>query len=317
MQGVNKSKGVVVLSAALAALLFLPAEAVLAHARWTTNSTVLVPRSTSDGLKTGPCGNIPRTNTTKTFAPGQTIEVEWEETINHPGSYRIAFSPADDLGFDNNVLYSANDLLGTETPLPHKYTATITLPAQTCEACTLQLIQVMTDRTPPTNYYSCADIRIATDTGGGGSGGGIPPVEIPEDIEDFAQQLLEDFSAADSDNDKALSFSEIQAVYPALTSEQFNALDVTKDGLLSTADLNAVIAPPKTDNTAPPSSGSSSSGTGTGTKQDEKAASAGSFDWTLLLLFAGYLLLLRDRRRKARLHGHLPHYYDLLPPRRR
>jgi hypothetical protein len=295
MKGVNKSKGDAVLSAALAALLFLPADAALAHARWKTDSTVLVPRSANDDLKTGPCGNVSRTDTPKVFSPGQTIEVEWVETINHPGSYLIAFSPANDTGFENNKLYSADDTLGAETPTPHGYKATITLPMQTCEACTLQLVQVMTDRTPPSNYYSCADIKIVAD-GGGGSGGGTPPQEVPDDIETFAKQLVDDFEAADADGDGALSFSEVQEMYPALTTDEFNALDATKDGLLSTADLDAVIHPPKTNSGDSKSPSSGSTGAGTTTRQEE-TTTTGSFDWTLLVLFVAYLLLLRDRRR--------------------
>ncbi len=315
MKGVMKDKGVLVLGAALAALFFGPSEAAFAHSRWKTDSTVLVPRSTSSGLKTGPCGGVPRTATPKVFSPGQVIEVEWEETINHPGSFRIAFSPADDLGFDDHVLYSVADMLGAETPMPHFYKATITLPMQACASCTLQLIQIMTDTMPPSNYYSCADIQLVADGGntGSGTGGGSTPPAVPDDIKIFAQSLLDDFNSADMNKDNALSFSEIQSVYPSVTAEQFNQLDVTKDGLLSVPDLEAIAGSSSGTASNPPASGN----TGRPPRSAENSSSAGSFDWTLLLLGIAYLLLLRDRRKKARLHGHLPHYYDLLPPRRR
>lgn len=136
-------------------------EMARAHARFVLDG-VVPPRSTSDGIKTGPCGNIARSQNPTTLNAGQQITVEWEETIDHPGSYRIAFSPANDQGFDENVLYDAIDTQDGGS-LPHQYSASITLPNMTCEECTLQLIQVMTDRNPPTLYYSCADIRLIAD----------------------------------------------------------------------------------------------------------------------------------------------------------
>ena len=89
--------------------------------------------------------------------PGQTITVTWAETVNHPGYYRIAFSPSGDTGFDANVLMNN---IPNPAGLQATNSATVTLPATPCTQCTLQLIQVMTESTPPSNYYSCADITI-------------------------------------------------------------------------------------------------------------------------------------------------------------
>ena len=77
--------------------LVLPAWA-FAHARLTSPT----PRNTAAN-KTGPCG-VARTANATNFMPGQTITVTWAETVNHPGYYRIAFSPSADMGFDANVL---------------------------------------------------------------------------------------------------------------------------------------------------------------------------------------------------------------------
>ncbi|MCU0699312.1 MAG: hypothetical protein MUC96_22630, partial [Myxococcaceae bacterium] len=44
--------------------------------------------------KVGPCGRGAtdlRTSRVTTFTAGDTIEVVWDETINHPGHYRISF----------------------------------------------------------------------------------------------------------------------------------------------------------------------------------------------------------------------------------
>ncbi|MGD8641888.1 MAG: hypothetical protein PVG89_14735, partial [Gammaproteobacteria bacterium] len=69
-----------------------------AHARFLTDG-IVPPRSNNDGIKSGPCGSDPRSTNPAVFRPGQQITVEWEETINHPGYFTIAFSPANDTGF--------------------------------------------------------------------------------------------------------------------------------------------------------------------------------------------------------------------------
>lgn len=135
----------------------LPTQA-LAHARWVIDS-VTPPRSNDTGLKTAPCGGIARTTRSAIFTAGQTIELEFEETVNHPGHYRIAFSPANDQNFDSYVLVD-NILDVTNNG---RYTQVVTIPNEICSACTLQLIQVMTtDPNPQPNdfYYSCTDIQI-------------------------------------------------------------------------------------------------------------------------------------------------------------
>lgn len=121
------------------------------------------PRSTSSGIKTGPCGGLPRGTTPMTLTPGQALTVQWEETINHPGRYYISFSPANDAGFEMNRLATIVDTQDTPVAgVSHKYSATITVPTTPCENCTLQLIQSMEENpAAPTFYYSCADIRIA------------------------------------------------------------------------------------------------------------------------------------------------------------
>ena len=140
-----------------------------AHARLKPNST-LNPRTTSSGEKVGPCGaTTPTTDPTKrtTLAPGQKLVVSWEETINHPGSFRIAFSKDGLTGFDNNILLN-NIPDNNDTPVNysdpttyHQFSATVTLPQEQCENCSIQLIQVMTDQGGKP-YFSCADIRIST-----------------------------------------------------------------------------------------------------------------------------------------------------------
>src|SRR5690606_15787501 len=71
---------------------------VFAHARIKT-SGALVPRSTNPGLKTGPCGGIPRPASVPAFAPGSRLNVNWEETVDHPGRYEFYFSAAGEANF--------------------------------------------------------------------------------------------------------------------------------------------------------------------------------------------------------------------------
>lgn len=153
----------------LAFIALLVSQNLNAHARWTLNGSV-VPRSTNSGIKTGPCGGIARTGTPKVFQPGSTITVQWEETINHPGRFEIYFSPANDANFVllRTVVDTQNGGLNT---------ASITLPTAPCAACTLQLIQVMTeDPNNPSLYYSCADIQL---TGTATVPPATPPIAPP------------------------------------------------------------------------------------------------------------------------------------------
>jgi len=128
-----------------------------------------------DTLKTGPCGVAggERTANVTYYEPGETIEVRWDEYVDHPGHYRIAF---DDDGDDDFVDPAAMmELYSNETVLldgitdkgqgERDYVATVTLPELSCDNCTLQVIQVMYDKLPyktPGNdiYYQCADLVL-------------------------------------------------------------------------------------------------------------------------------------------------------------
>ncbi|MEM9193589.1 MAG: SCE4755 family polysaccharide monooxygenase-like protein [Myxococcota bacterium] len=137
--------------------------------------------------KNPPCGMAdgPRGDNLTVYEPGETIEVVWEEFVNHPGHFRIAF---DEDGSDDFVdppcmencesrtnptmpvfeYYSnSNVLLDNieDNPSGGIYRATVTLPNVQCENCTLQVIQVMYDKRPisyPGNdlYYQCANIAL-------------------------------------------------------------------------------------------------------------------------------------------------------------
>lgn len=141
-----------------------------------------VSRYGPDVLKTGPCGTSggERTGNITYYEPGATIDVRWNEYVDHPGHYRIAFD-AD--GVDDFVdpatmmeLYSNDAVLLDGIPDEGRdtrdYMATVTLPDIECDRCTLQVIQMMYDKPPYTTpgndiYYQCADLVLRK--------GGAPP----------------------------------------------------------------------------------------------------------------------------------------------
>ena len=154
-----------------------------------------------DTLKTAPCGvsGGQRTDIVSYYEPGATIEVRWEEYVDHPGHYRIAFDPDGDDDFVDPVtmmeLYSNDAVLldGIEDGdrSQRDYSVTVTLPDIECDNCTLQVTQVMYDKPPyevgdDDIYYQCADLVLqvgGVPDGGtnpvgdtGGSGGSMNPV---------------------------------------------------------------------------------------------------------------------------------------------
>jgi MYXO-CTERM domain-containing protein len=137
--------------------------------------------------KNGPCGvsNDARTKDASlitTFKPGEKVMVKFQETIQHPGHFEISFdSDGQDFPFPgeapsatSGVTVLANNIADKTT---NDYTYEVTLPNMECEKCTLQLVQVMTTKSPPYAksgdlYFQCADIAIKAGGGGGASTGG-------------------------------------------------------------------------------------------------------------------------------------------------
>lgn len=146
--------------------------------------------------KLGPCGNesgsTPSGKVT-TFQPGETINVTIDETIFHPGHYRIALSVNDrsELPAEPPVTVGstpcgsapidpapkfpvlADGVLVHTTEFSDPQTVQVKLPTNvTCEKCTLQIIQFMSNhglnKPGGCYYHHCADIAIkgaVTDAG--------------------------------------------------------------------------------------------------------------------------------------------------------
>lgn len=155
--------------------------------------------------KGGPCGpggydNVnptPTSGAVTDFHAGDSIEIDWVDTIAHPGYFRIAL--AQDRGdfknptivqdascnFDESMvptMASGNVLAdgvhfrtrnGFNAPAGTMFTQMVTLPDQPCDKCTLQVMQIMENDIKSLSqcyYFHCADIRILP-KGASGSGG--------------------------------------------------------------------------------------------------------------------------------------------------
>ncbi len=171
-------------NALLASLLVLGATApALAHIHLT------YPMARTDSLqgdqKEQHCGvanQVRNPARVTTLAPGATITVTWLETIQHPGFFRIAFQPTGSVfgippavgatGFptlNQEGLDATNNSIVLKDRIPDgQLSASVTLPNMECANCTLQFIQVMTDKPPYTTdalsddiYFNCADITLS------------------------------------------------------------------------------------------------------------------------------------------------------------
>ncbi len=159
--------------------------------------TILVnppPIGQDDGAKSGPCGcyfgggpedpnddpspaPCPGDYPVTTLQAGTQLKIEWKETINHDGNFRLAFaSSAPDAttkaAMDGGVVIEIPDENGTSGAT---LSQTITVPSTPCDLCTIQLRQFMMGAANP-YYYSCAAVKIvaagSTSSGTGGAGGG-------------------------------------------------------------------------------------------------------------------------------------------------
>jgi hypothetical protein len=179
------------------AIVAAAASTAYGHARLMTPT----PRDNRDGYKdmtppgTGaPCGIVrAASQPSSNLTAGATLNLAWEETIDHPGCFVIDFSAANDQDFQIIGRKShANPPAKTGNPGTRKYTMSVTLPSTPCTACTLRLRQMMLSAdvpeanlatacppaTIPANvtYYSCANVVLggggASGTGGAGGGAG-------------------------------------------------------------------------------------------------------------------------------------------------
>jgi hypothetical protein len=161
---------------------------LIAPANWMAQSTDGSPQ------KTGPCGNEgPQTptNMTTSFRPGDTVTIQLEETVFHPGHYRVALAvnaqselppePTVTAGstacgsvpIQQNPVFPvlADGMLQHTSTLNGQQSFQVKLPTNvTCTSCTLQIIEFMSSHGAPCFYHHCANISIQAAGTDGGAG---------------------------------------------------------------------------------------------------------------------------------------------------
>ncbi len=134
--------------------------------------------------KMGPCGDDGTgvaTGVVTTYQAGQTITITLDETIFHPGHYRVALAVNDpsELPAEPPVTPGATACGSVEIMDPPVFpviadgqlvhtdafagtqTFEVTLPTDvTCDHCTLQVLEFMSSHGAPCFYHHCADIKI-------------------------------------------------------------------------------------------------------------------------------------------------------------
>jgi hypothetical protein len=154
------------LLAAFASAHFLLPSLSYGHARLSVTAagnTIprLVPRNSSDGNKgdaSSPCGS---TNPNRSANPvvltvGESITVEYEETIGHVGTFQLNFSEAGLVNFAPLAPAQTDDNTAVGA-VPNKGQFQFTVPNTPCTDCTIQFVQ---DMGGTLHYKSCVDVII-------------------------------------------------------------------------------------------------------------------------------------------------------------
>jgi hypothetical protein len=148
------------------------------------------PRDQQDGYKDGSaCGvAFSAAQPLTSYAAGQSLNVQWLETVDHFGCFLVEFSPGGDQDFQILGRKSHSNppppdaATGAE---PRHWSLDVTLPTTACSGCTLRLRQLMLDAdvtadacsavnaVPGSIYTTCAN--IALEGGGSAGGAGVTP----------------------------------------------------------------------------------------------------------------------------------------------
>ena len=147
--------------------------------------------ATDGGKGAPPCGPTGASNVVTSVQGGHAIMLQLDETVLHPGWYRVALSinsrselPADPMvtvsgGNSTNATYETTPVFPvladhlfnhTSGTTPIHYSMSLTLPNVTCTKCTLQVIEFMNmhGSNPGGGYFyhHCADLKITADPAG-------------------------------------------------------------------------------------------------------------------------------------------------------
>jgi hypothetical protein len=144
--------------------------------------------SLGDPQKVGPCGDegpAAETGIVTAYSPGDTVTITLDETIFHPGHYRVALAvndrselpaeppvspgatPCGSVPVQDPPAFPvlADGALQHTTPFSGTRSIQVTLPSTvTCSRCTLQVLEFMSDHPLPCFYHHCAAIAITAGT---------------------------------------------------------------------------------------------------------------------------------------------------------
>ena len=141
--------------------------------------------------KSSPCGTGQNSNVVTPLQAGQTVTLKWQETVVHPGHFRIALAlkgrnelkdpvakidplknNCDSATIESPVLPILADGVNVHTEAQSEvgkmWEATVTIPANvTCDKCTLQVVQFMAEHAFNNpggySYHHCAELQITAD----------------------------------------------------------------------------------------------------------------------------------------------------------
>jgi MYXO-CTERM domain-containing protein len=158
----------------------------VAHAHFKLNepaATLAQSEPNGDPQKTAPCGGAGTpTNASTSYTPGGMLTLKVDETIDHPGHYRVAIAqteamlpaapPVTAVGMDQcgstviaqnpTLPLLADGLFTALTAAQGEAMTQIQLPAGfECTDCVLQVIEFMSNHGAPCFYYHCAKVTIS------------------------------------------------------------------------------------------------------------------------------------------------------------
>lgn len=137
------------------------------------------PRDRQDGYKDGSaCGvGFDAAQPVTHYVPGQTVQVQWLETVDHSGCFLVELSAGGDREFQILGRKSHSSPPPPEAVTsaePRHWSLDVTLPTAACSGCTLRLRQLMLDDNvsadacsavgapPGSTYTTCANITIGS-----------------------------------------------------------------------------------------------------------------------------------------------------------
>ena len=164
-----------------------------AHFRLISPASWVVESNLGDPQKAGPCGGTTGmpSNAVTPVTGGSMLRVELQETVYHPGHYRIALAvnsrdelPADPPATTRDTEKGpwsvsapimnpvrppvlADGLFQHTSKQAAAWTTEVRIPNINCAKCTLQIIQFMAEhgrnKQGDFSYHHCADLRVTAD----------------------------------------------------------------------------------------------------------------------------------------------------------